>query len=212
MDGDSARQQQTSAAGRGPVLSRRAALELGGSALALVGLGGIVRLLPSKGGFLRPPGALPEEQFLAQCIKCARCIDVCPLQALSPVLITDSILAAGTPRLTFRQGWCDLCMKCADICPTPALDPADKETIKLGLAEINHDECIAWNWEGCSRCYELCPLQAITMDDNKRPAVDAALCNGCGLCENICPSTTFRRYTGAKHKAIVIVPISPSGG
>ena len=130
MDADSTPQQQTNAAGRGPLLSRRAALGLGGSALALVGLGGLVRLLPSQGGFLRPPGALPEEQFLAQCIKCARCIDVCPLEALSPVLITDSILAAGTPKLNFKQGWCDLCMKCADICPTPALDPAVESALR----------------------------------------------------------------------------------
>ena len=31
---------------------------------------------------LRPPGALPENDFLATCIRCGRCVDACPANAL----------------------------------------------------------------------------------------------------------------------------------
>ncbi len=28
--------------------------------------------------FLRPPGALPEEEFLSRCINCGQCGEICP--------------------------------------------------------------------------------------------------------------------------------------
>src|SRR5579884_430359 len=31
---------------------------------------------------LRPPGALPEEQFLETCSKCGHCVSVCPAAAI----------------------------------------------------------------------------------------------------------------------------------
>ncbi len=30
---------------------------------------------------LRPPGAIPEDDFLAACIKCGQCVQVCPVEA-----------------------------------------------------------------------------------------------------------------------------------
>ena len=38
---------------------------------------------------LRPPGAVPEEEFLAKCTKCGLCVEACPYKAL---------LLAGTRR------------------------------------------------------------------------------------------------------------------
>ncbi len=32
--------------------------------------------------FLRPPGALPEKEFLQRCIRCAKCAQVCPTTAI----------------------------------------------------------------------------------------------------------------------------------
>ncbi|NLH83102.1 MAG: 4Fe-4S binding protein, partial [Phyllobacteriaceae bacterium] len=31
---------------------------------------------------LRPPGAIDEEAFLAACIKCGQCVQVCPIEAI----------------------------------------------------------------------------------------------------------------------------------
>ena len=33
---------------------------------------------------LRPPGAIPEHNFLAACIKCGQCVQVCPVEAIYP--------------------------------------------------------------------------------------------------------------------------------
>ncbi|MDR0842978.1 MAG: 4Fe-4S binding protein, partial [Acidobacteriota bacterium] len=81
--------------------------------------------------------------------------------------------------------------------------PFDTETVRIGVAEVN-DRCVARNSGGCDLCGEACPYGAITFDDRKRPVVDANRCNGCGVCENVCPALVLRSYLGGKERGIVI--------
>jgi ferredoxin-type protein NapG len=127
------------------------------------------------------------------------------------VLLTTTVLGAGTPQLDFHAGYCDLCLKCIEVCPTGALGPIDKDAIRLGVAEVDRASCVAWLWRGCTKCYEECPWDAILLDDHQRPAVDAAKCNGCGLCEYVCPSSAVRSYSRSRGKGIVVLPIAAEG-
>ena len=192
-----------------PVLNRRAFLQWSGLAALTLGLGGLARWAMREEIFLRPPGARPEVEFLARCLKCQRCIEVCPHNTLAPVLVSESPTEWGTPRLNFRAGYCDLCGQCTTACPSGALLPFDTHTVRLGRAEIRPDQCIAWNWGGCTVCFRQCPLHAVTLDDRQRPIVQADRCNGCGLCENICPSASLRSFTGerGRTKGIVVVAL-----
>jgi ferredoxin-type protein NapG len=192
-------------------VTRRALLGLGGQALILVALGGFVRLFGDRYNCLRPPGALPAEEFLSRCIKCQKCLEVCPTGAITSVLLTETVLGAGSPQLDFEAGYCDLCMKCIEVCPTGALRPIDKDTARLGVAEVDRESCVAWIWRGCTKCYEECPLDAIVLDDYQRPAVDAAKCNGCGLCEYVCISSAVRSYSRSRGKGIVVLPTTAEG-
>jgi len=98
-------------------------------------------------------------------------------------------------------------MRCIESCPTGALGPVPRNAVRIGLAEIVYKKCIAWNWRGCTVCYEACPEKAIKLNqDRQQPQVMAEKCNGCGLCENVCPTSSVRAYTGQTGKGIVVLP------
>lgn len=188
-------------------LSRRTFLALAAEGASVLALGAFIRLLARKDSFLRPPGAATKEEFLSLCIKCQRCAQVCPTGTIMPVLLTESPASVGTPKLNFGLGYCSLCMRCIEACPTGALEPIQGEAARLGVAKVDQGRCIAWTWSGCTQCQQVCPLDAITLDSNRRPTVDANKCNGCGLCEYVCPSSALRSYARGGGKGIVVVPL-----
>ncbi|MBF0183272.1 MAG: 4Fe-4S binding protein [Magnetococcales bacterium] len=123
---------------------------------------------------IRPPGSLPEEPFLARCIKCAACMRVCPTNVLQPALLEGGVEALWTPILLNRLGYCEHhCVLCGHVCPTGAIRPllvAEKigevnatagnkaEPIKLGTAFFDHGRCLPWAMHTpCIVCEEVCP-------------------------------------------------------
>jgi Fe-S-cluster-containing hydrogenase component 2 len=50
------------------------------------------------------------------------------------------------------------------------------------IRETDLDECI-----GCGACTEICPVDAVTMVD-ERPVVDTNWCIGCSVCAVSCPA------------------------
>ena len=51
---------------------------------------------------IRPPGALNEHEFLASCIKCGQCVQVCPVEAIKLADI-DEGFGIGTPYIETRD-------------------------------------------------------------------------------------------------------------
>jgi len=45
---------------------------------------------------------------------------------------------------------------------------------------------------GCGKCVLVCPYTAISIGDNSKATVNAALCKGCGTCVAACPSDAIR--------------------
>ena len=121
--------------------------------------------------------------------------------------LADSLVAYGTPTLAFEQGCCDFCMKCVDACPTGALSYGGAHERDLGVALVVKDACVAWDWSGCTVCKDECPVEgAITLDDHDRPVVHPDFCDGCGRCEQVCPSSSLRAYDASvENKGIVVV-------
>ncbi|NQU65730.1 MAG: 4Fe-4S dicluster domain-containing protein [SAR324 cluster bacterium] len=116
----------------------------------VVAVGGVVTfgavsvpLLRSEKSLLRPPGALAEERFLASCIKCGQCLQVCPPKVIDLAGI-DQGFGIGTPYIVAREGGCILCagLPCVLACPTGALDhqiSGGKEA-EMGLAVISQPQ------------------------------------------------------------------------
>lgn len=140
---------------------------------------------------LRPPGALPESEFLATCIRCGKCAQACPYRAITMASLLDGFAVMGTPVIRARRKPCYLCMKCPPVCPSGALRRSlkDKEQVRMGTAVVSREACLAWQETLCRSCFDDCPLigEAIVMDGDLRPVVDDRKCVGCGICENVCP-------------------------
>lgn len=139
---------------------------------------------------LRPPGAVAEELFPAKCIRCGRCVEVCPYRSITMLDIRHG-LHAGTPLVAAEQIPCYLCMKCVEVCSTGSLLRIRQAETRMGLAVINTFSCLAY--EGitlCRTCYDKCPFveKAIRLEQLK-PVIDQDHCTGCGICTNACPVT-----------------------
>lgn len=151
---------------------------------------------------IRPPGALPEDEFVSRCVRCGLCVRDCPYDILSLAKLGEAI-PVGTPYYTARTGPCEMCddIPCVPACPTGALDHqlTDINKAKMGLAVlVDQEECIAFQGLRCEVCFNVCPVQgkAITLEyrHNERsgkhalliPIVHSNACTGCGLCEEAC--------------------------
>jgi len=144
---------------------------------------------------LRPPGAVPEDEFLRRCARCGQCMRICPTNTLQPQFFTQGLKGLWTPRLVPRRAGCDqTCRLCGTVCPTDALRELtliEKNHAKLGTAVIDKDRCLVWDEDRlCLICDEQCPYNAIVFqwkDGFRRPVVVENKCNGCGFCEEQCP-------------------------
>lgn len=194
-----------------PISQRRKFLLKTAKAAATATVGGLVwgviasesRASPLA---LRPPGAVDD--FLQTCIRCGLCVNNCPYNTLSLAKIGEDV-SYGTPYFIPREIPCYMCedIPCTARCPSGALDMSkmlNKKSepnineAKMGIAVVDHNNCIAYWGIQCDACYRVCPLmdEAITQEyrRNERtgkhafltPMVHADSCTGCGMCEHAC--------------------------
>jgi len=141
---------------------------------------------------LRPPGALPEEDFLKACIKCGLCAEACVNRdsnknkdgsqrdgTLQMAKGGDHRMI-GTPFFIPTEVPCYMCddIPCVPVCPSGALDmpsllnqkeELDINKARMGLAVVHKESCIAFWGIQCDACYRACPLldEAITLEYQK---------------------------------------------
>ena len=155
---------------------------------------------------VRPPGALPEEEFLGRCIRCGECMKVCIGNGLQPTFLAAGLEGMFSPRLQARTGYCEYnCTLCGQVCPTGALTQltmAQKHVAKIGNIFFDKNRCLPYaNGIPCIVCEEHCPTsdKAIKFREAKvlnskgqevlikQPYVINERCIGCGICETKCP-------------------------
>jgi len=163
-------------------------------------------LMQSKYQLIRPPGAIPETEFLRTCIRCGECMKSCLTNTLQPCLWESGFSGLWTPKMELRLAPCDQnCNVCGKVCPTQAIRSVsleEKTNAKVGTAVLRKEMCLVWAENKlCLICDEICPYNAIVfrpVEGYRRPVVIASKCNGCGFCEQRCPVKG--------ESAIVVVP------
>ncbi len=155
---------------------------------------------------IRPPGALAEKEFLARCVRCAECLQVCIGNALQPTFLQAGFDGMFSPVVAARTGYCEFnCTLCGQVCPTGAirkLTLTEKHRAKIGHAWFDKNTCLPYaKGIPCMVCEEHCPTpekairfrEAEMINDGgqlitvQQPYIVDRLCIGCGICETKCP-------------------------
>ncbi len=158
-------------------------------------------LLPTGPVLHRPPCAIEELSFTAQCTRCDACLHACPPGAIKHA---DAVFAkaAGTPVIDSAATACIMCADapCVAACVaegTSVLHPS--LSMKMGTARIIKQNCDAHQGRACDACVVACPVEhAIELRGNV-PVISTHVCTGCGMCREVCP---------ASRNAVAIIPLA----
>lgn len=159
---------------------------------------------------VRPPGSVPEPEFLQMCIRCGECFKACPNNVLQPLAFQQGLEGLWTPHVAADWAGCESsCNACGQVCPTGAiraLPLEEKRHARMGLAIVDTETCLPLaNREACQLCVDECNaagyeaiefIQVHTETDEAgapiegtgylAPLVLPEKCVGCGLCQTRC--------------------------
>lgn len=159
---------------------------------------------------IRPPGTVPEEEFLKLCVRCGQCIKVCPNNVLQAVGLEHGFDSLWTPKVTPDWSGCEpTCNNCGQVCPTGAirvLDLPEKRAARIRLAAVDKQTCLPYVGGGqCQLCVDECRAAGYdaiefvrvggeaadngeSLEDSEAlaPVVLEDKCVGCGLCQMRC--------------------------
>lgn len=155
--------------------------------------------VPSMAVLHRPPCAVDEITFTAQCTRCDACLKACPEGA---IVHADAVFgkAAGTPVIDPASRACVMCedLPCVGACDSegirvlhPGLAP------RMGTARIIKPSCLVHRGESCDACVRACPVEGAMWLRGAVPVVNEQACTGCGVCVGACP---------APRKAVTVIP------
>lgn len=219
-------------------IGRRGFLSLAAGTVAAVAGGvGVAKGIDAYGADLddpqaflpvRPPGSVPETEFLQMCIRCGECFKACPNNVLQAVGFEQGLAGLWTPQVVADWAGCESsCNACGQVCPTGAIRalPMDEKRVaRMGLAIVNQSTCLPYaDREACQLCVDECHAagydaiefsrvhtrtddsgQPIPGSGYLAPVVLAEKCVGCGLCQTRCYGINVKAKHLLRESAIVI--------
>jgi len=189
-----------------------------------------IRLSSAKAAepVIRPPGSVPEPEFLDLCIRCGECFKACPNNVLQPMGFAGGLDNLWTPEAVPSWSGCEpSCNNCGQVCPTGAiraLPMAEKRVARMGLAIVNENTCLPYaGKEACQLCVDECTAAGYNAIEFElvhgnydaqgapiegtgylAPVVKPDLCVGCGLCQTRCSNVNFKTKGLLKESAIIV--------
>jgi MauM/NapG family ferredoxin protein len=177
---------------------------------------------------VRPPGSVPEREFLQMCIRCGECFKACPYHVLQPLGFQQGLEGLWTPYVVADHSGCaPSCNACGQVCPTGAIRALtldEKKVARMGLAIVNEQTCLPIAGRGaCQLCVDECTAAGYhaleftrvhtQSDAEGRPIEDTGYlapvvlpdkCVGCGLCQMSCYRVNVRQKRLLSESAIII--------
>ena len=177
---------------------------------------------------VRPPGSVPEKEFLQMCIRCGECFKACPNNVLQPMSFQQGLDGLWTPHVVADWAGCESsCNACGQVCPTGAiraLPLEEKRHARMGLAIVNTETCLPFaDRETCQLCVDECDAAGYHAIEFTRvhtqtdeagdpvaesgylaPVVIDDKCVGCGLCQTRCFGINVQQHGLLDESAIVI--------
>ncbi len=177
---------------------------------------------------VRPPGSVPELQFLQLCIRCGECFQACPNDVLQPLGWQQGLEGLWTPHVVADWSGCEAsCCNCGQVCPTGAIRALaldEKRVARMGLAVVNQQTCLPYaGREDCQLCVDECIAAGYNAIEFERvgtevdpfgqpvegsgflaPVVVAHQCVGCGLCQTRCYAINHKQKGLLVESAIVV--------
>jgi len=169
---------------------------------------------------LRPPGAINEKDFLALCIKCGQCLQVCPYHSIK---LADMAMGhgIGTPYIEARERGCYACeaLPCVLACPSGALDHSVENPLQvsMGIAVLENERtCLGVTKKNVPSSFI---DMLLTTHPNSHPLeieVNEKLSSykekACTLCADICPlENSFSAIEMITHKDGGFMPLIKEG-
>ncbi len=147
-------------------------------------------------GWIRPPFAASEPEFLANCTRCDKCIEACPHDVLFALPADKGHRAAGTPAMDLLHRGCQMCADwpCVGACEPDALRLPDRgegdpppAPAKFAEVRIDTSTCLPYLGPECGACADSCPVPgALVWEGGLRPVINEESCTGCALCRQAC--------------------------
>ncbi|MHC4400044.1 MAG: 4Fe-4S binding protein [Planctomycetota bacterium] len=150
---------------------------------------------PQTRPIVRPPGSVPEEEFLQLCIRCGECFQACPNNVLQPVGFEQGLEGLWAPRVAADWSGCEpSCANCGQVCPTGAIRA-------LPLREKRGYDAVEFIRVGT----EADPFgQPIEGSGFLAPVVVADKCVGCGLCQTRCHAINCKEKSLLRVSAVQV--------
>lgn len=138
-------------------------------------------------GSVRLPWITRPDEFVYDCTRCGKCAESCETK----IIVSGD---GGFPKVDFEIDECTFCYKCADACPESIFKPESDEPWQATIAI--EDKCLAYQNIECRSCSEICEAMVISFKPElgrvAQPKLDLDMCNGCGACVSVCPTSAIK--------------------